>query len=35
MIYGLYDKAGDIWQLGIVMFYLVTGGYPYNAKTEI
>ena len=32
---GQYTEAGDVWQLGIVLFQMITLGFPYiglNAK---
>lgn len=30
---GRYTAAGDIWSLGVTMFFLFTGKYPFNANS--
>lgn len=27
-------QAADVWALGIILFYLITGGLPFNAEFE-
>jgi eukaryotic-like serine/threonine-protein kinase len=32
---GIEDKRGDIFSFGVVMYYMLTGQYPFSGKNEI
>lgn len=32
---GIEDKRGDVFSFGVVMYYMLTGQYPFSGKSEI
>ena len=35
VLHGKYGKECDIWSLGVVMFVMMTGGYPFTGRNRM
>ena len=31
MLYGRYNKEADVWSMGVIIFQMLTGEYPFDA----
>ena len=35
VVRGKYDKRCDLWSIGVLTFYLISGRFPFNGKYKV